>query len=169
MSGNVAAHLNHLPPSYDVASQSFSTPNNLNNFSDLVATPPVPDLPIYTTGQRPRTFPATRTVERQNPQEFYYELKKRGKAFAILTIITEGAYSKHMPTFVEGHPIKGRVQLILDKPDAIQSVVISVCHSFIFLISFSNEVWPLHIAINTRFLDSSLRVPIRANRCPLST
>lgn len=136
MSASIAAPLNQLPPSYDFASQSSSTPNDLNSFNDLVATPPVPDLPVYTTGQRPRTFPATRTVETQNPQEFYYELKKRGKAFAILTIITENAYSKHVPTFVEGHPIKGRVQLILDKPDAIQSVVISVRHSFIFLISY---------------------------------
>lgn len=132
--------MNQLPPAYDFASQPFSISNNFNDINDLVATAPVPDLPVYTTGQRPRTFPATRTIERSNPQEFYYELKKRGKAFAILTIIAEGAYSKHMPTFVEGHPIKGRVQLILDKPDAIQSVVISVRHSLIFLIRYPNEV-----------------------------
>ncbi|KAF9475101.1 hypothetical protein BDN70DRAFT_996645 [Pholiota conissans] len=115
------------PPSYDFAAQT----TRLND--DLVATPPVPDLPAYTTGQRPRAFPRAREpAERQNPQEYYYELKKRGKAFAILTITTEGTYhSKHMPTFVEGQPIKGRVQLILDKPDPIQSVVLTVLGQFI--------------------------------------
>ncbi len=114
------------PPSYDLAAQhSAASPNDIN---DLVATDPVPDLPAYTTGQRPRLSPTheqTRVAAR-SPKEFYYELKKRGKSFAILTVIADGSYSRHMPTFVEGSPIKGRVQLVLDKPDAIQSIMLNV-------------------------------------------
>lgn len=119
------------PPSYDLASQPASFA--FNDVDDLVATDPIPDLPVYTTGQRPRVDPTYTRVMAQSPKEFYYELKKGGKSFAILTIIADGTYSKHMPTFVEGAPVKGRVRLILDKPDAIQSVVVNV--SIVYLIS----------------------------------
>ncbi|KAF8951113.1 hypothetical protein BDZ97DRAFT_1889679 [Flammula alnicola] len=119
-----AIAVTNQPPSYS-AVQPPPFLDSENVLDDLVATAPVPDLPAYTPGQRATTLPTSRPVTSQNPKEFYYELKKRGKTFAILTIIAEGTYSKHMPTFVEGSPVKGRVRLILDKPDPIQSVVVT--------------------------------------------
>ncbi|KAF8968091.1 hypothetical protein BDZ97DRAFT_1916318 [Flammula alnicola] len=125
-----AVAVTNQPPSYS-AVQPPPFLDSENVLDDLVATAPVPDLPAYTPGQRVTTPPTSRAVTSQNPKEFYYELKKRGKTFAILTIIAEGTYSKHMPTFVEGSPVKGRVRLILDKPDPIQSVVVTILGQFI--------------------------------------
>ena len=108
-----AVELVTLPPSYDGGSPS-----------DPDYIPPVSDLPAYTPSQRP--IPSARAVVRREPKEFYYELKRNGKLFAVLTMISDAAYSRHMATFLEGTPLKGRVRLTLDKPDTILSVVVSV-------------------------------------------
>ncbi|KAF9563246.1 hypothetical protein CPC08DRAFT_686837 [Agrocybe pediades] len=120
-----AATMNQLPPSYPGA---FPAPgsgefNRLSGYSDGLDGLDL--LPEYTPGRNSSSFRAV-AARQPTPKEFYYEVKKKGKAFAVLTIIAEGSYSKHMPTFLEGTPIKGRVRLSLDKPDAIQSVIVSV-------------------------------------------
>jgi len=102
-----------LPPSYD-----GGTPSDPDYIS------PVSDLPPYTP--RRRTISSARAVVRREPKEFYYELERNGKLFAVLTMIGDAAYSRHMATFLEGTPLKGRVRLTLDKPDTILSVVVSV-------------------------------------------
>jgi hypothetical protein len=105
-----------LPPSYD------GGPLDWNGDPESIA--PVPDLPAYTPSQRP--IPSARAVLRREPKEFYYELKKNGKPFSVLTMISDASYSRHMAIFLEGTPVKGRVRLALDKPDRISSVAVSV-------------------------------------------
>jgi len=102
-----------LPPSYDGG--TLSDPDSIS---------PVSDLPAYTPSQR--RISSARAVVRREPKEFYYELKRNGKLFAILTMISDAAYCRHMATLLEGTPLKGRVRITLDKPDTISSVVVSV-------------------------------------------
>lgn len=105
-----------LPPSYDGGP--------LGGNGDPESIPSVSDLPAYTPSQRPNS--STQAVLRREPKEFYYELKRNGKPFAVLTMISDFPYSRHMATFLEGTPVKGRVHLTLDKPDKILSVVVLV-------------------------------------------
>jgi len=104
------------PPSYG------GGPPSVDPNSNLQPLPPVAELPAYTPSQQPTN---ARGVT-QEPKESYYELKRKGRLFAALTMVSDVRYSKHMPTFLEGQPLKGRVRLTLDKPDAILSVIISV-------------------------------------------
>jgi len=104
------------PPSYD------GGPLDWNGGQEFI--PPASDLPAYTPSQRPTS--SARAVVRREPKEFYYELKRNGKLFAALTMISDAAYSRHMATFLEGTPLKGRVRLALDKPDSILSVAVLV-------------------------------------------
>ena len=90
---------------------------------DLQSPPIVAQFSAYTPSQRPTN---ARAGVGQEPKEFYYELKKKGRLFAALTIVSDATYSKHMPTFLEGKPLEGRVRLTLDKPDAILSIIVSV-------------------------------------------
>ncbi|KAF5326885.1 hypothetical protein D9619_004143 [Psilocybe cf. subviscida] len=119
-----------LPPSYDVV-----PPPDLSDLSSLISSDlQLSDLPSYS--RSPAQAPVAssgpaRSTGRSPPQEFHYELNKKGKTFAILTIIADGQISRQMPIFIEGQPVKGRVQLMLDKPDAIQSVTINVLGQFI--------------------------------------
>ncbi|KDR78971.1 hypothetical protein GALMADRAFT_244680 [Galerina marginata CBS 339.88] len=80
------------------------------------------ELPAYT----PSRTSNPRAAREPGIKEFPHELKKKGKSFAVMTIIAEESYSRQIPTFLEGMPVKGRVRLTLDKPDGIQSVVVSV-------------------------------------------
>ena len=104
-----------LPPSYD-------GPLDWNSGQESI--PPVSDLPAYTPSQRPVS--SARAVVRREPKEFTYELKRNGKLFAVLAMVSDAAYSRHMATFLEGTPLKGRVHLALDKPDTILSVAVLV-------------------------------------------
>jgi len=87
-----------LPPSYDGASPS-----------DPDSIPPVSDLPAYPPSQRP--IPSARAAVTREPKEFHYELKRDGKLFAVLTMISDAAYSRQMATFLEGTPLKGEYAL----------------------------------------------------------
>ncbi|KDR78935.1 hypothetical protein GALMADRAFT_1365711 [Galerina marginata CBS 339.88] len=111
-----------LPPSY--SDPLIGVGNDVDNL-DVSAS--ASELPAYTPGSRVSATPRRTQARQPEPKEFSHELKNRnGTPFAILTIIAEGAYSKQIPTFLEGIPVEGRVCLILEKPDAIQSVVVSV-------------------------------------------
>jgi len=99
--------MNTVPPYYD------DGPPLVDWNSDPDPNPPVSDLPAYTPSQQPT-------------REFHYELKRDGKLLAVLTMISDAAYSKQMATFFGGTPLKGKVHLTLDKPDAILSVAVSV-------------------------------------------
>lgn len=118
--------LGPLPPSYSLPSvtDEESTTGDPDSFPSLQPT----NLPAYTPPIRSRNSAAIAEAELRQPapKEFYYDLKRRGKVFTSLTLIAEGTYSKHLPTFLEGQPIKGRVKLSFDKPDALQSVIIVV-------------------------------------------
>ncbi|KAF8802490.1 hypothetical protein BYT27DRAFT_7172935 [Phlegmacium glaucopus] len=98
-----------LPPSY-----SNPSINNIIQGSSRLS-----DLPAYS--QMVPTRPTYQAI----PKTFEYELKYKGKPIAVMTIIAEEAFSKHLPTFPEHSPIKGRVKLTFDKPDAVQAVVVS--------------------------------------------
>lgn len=64
-----------------------------------------------------------------------------------MTLLSEAAYSRTMPAFLEGMPVKGRIRPSMDQPDTIHSVVISVSehsfhlkYNFIFYGNFLYEV-----------------------------
>jgi len=101
-----------LPPSY---SDPFA--ENISERSSQST-----GLPAYSVGRRVRPTPPTPQAV---PKEFDYELKYKGKPLATMTIIAAEAFSKHVPTFLERQPIKGRVKLSFDKPYRVQAVVIS--------------------------------------------
>ncbi|KDR78940.1 hypothetical protein GALMADRAFT_137911 [Galerina marginata CBS 339.88] len=110
------------PPSYSDPTIELDNDVDALDVSALAS-----ELPAYTPGSRVSATPRRVVARQTEPKEFSHELKNRnGKPFAVLTIIAEGAYSKQIPTFIEGMPVKGRVRLILEKPDTIQSVVVSV-------------------------------------------
>ncbi|KIM40547.1 hypothetical protein M413DRAFT_412501 [Hebeloma cylindrosporum] len=125
-----------LPPSYD--GEPLGDWN-----SDPEAIPILTDLPAYAPRQRPN---ASALAVRREPKEFYYEMKRNGKLFASLTMISDAAYSRHMATYLEGAPLKGRVRLTLDKPDAILSVVVSVQGQFITGANEGEQLTFLHIS-----------------------
>ena len=110
----VRTPMNTVPPSYD------DGPPLVDLNSDPDPNLIVSDLPAYTPSQQPT----------REPKEFHYELKRDGKLLAVLTMISDAAYSKQMPTFFGGTPLKGKVHLTLDKPDAILSVAVSVSALF---------------------------------------
>ena len=99
-----------VPPYYD------GGPPLVDWNRDTDSNPTISDLPAYTPSQQPT----------REPKEFHYELKRNGKLFAVLTMINEAAYSRQMATFLGEKPLKGRVRLTLDQPDAILSVAVSV-------------------------------------------
>lgn len=104
-----------LPPSYsDPSTENISERSSQSS-----------DLPPYSAGRRVRPTPPTHQAV---PKEFNYELKYKGKPLAIMTIIATEAFSKHVPTFLERQPIKGRVKLSFDKPYTVQAVVVSVSY-----------------------------------------
>ena len=103
-------------------------PPTYSNDIDVLGIPAfVSDLPAYSPGRPPPpgARPGNRPFERR---EFHHELKKKGSPFAVLTISSEGPYSKTLPTFIEGQPIVGKVRLSLEKPEVIHSVIVSVSH-----------------------------------------
>ncbi|KAH9481702.1 hypothetical protein JR316_0006229 [Psilocybe cubensis] len=116
--------LGSLPPSYTLPIAPGESTTSDDAFPSLQPS----NLPAYTPpSRRTNSAPTAQGELRQSmPKEFYYDLKRRGKVFASLTLIAEGTYSKHMPTFLEGQPITGRVKLSFDKPDALQSVIVSI-------------------------------------------
>ncbi|KAF8150705.1 hypothetical protein B0H34DRAFT_729909 [Crassisporium funariophilum] len=108
-----SVEINPLPPSY------------LDPFTDSTgAWAPGSELPAYTPSYVPA--PAQRPNRpSQGPKEFEYDVKRKGKAFAVMSVTADATLSKKMPTYFEGVPIKGQVKLTLDKPDAIQAVIVS--------------------------------------------
>ena len=93
------------------------------------------ELPNRLSNGRKETAP--RPSVRLEPKEFDTEVEKKGRAIVSMTLVSEAAYSRTMPTFLEGTPVKGRVRLNLDQPDTIHSVAISVSeHSFLLRYNF---------------------------------
>jgi hypothetical protein len=88
----------------------------------------VPELPLYSPSRRSRST-SSRPILRQETKEFKYEVMKGNKAVVELIVIAVRSYSKNVPTFMQGSPVKGIVRLNLEKPDYIQSVDISVSNS----------------------------------------
>lgn len=79
-------------------------------------------LPGYTGRAAPSHAP--HPVEEK---EFEYKIeKKKGETLASLKVLAPAAYSKNVPTFCGAGHVKGSVNLYLDEPDTITSVVVSV-------------------------------------------
>ncbi|PPQ92237.1 hypothetical protein CVT25_008919 [Psilocybe cyanescens] len=120
------------PPSYTVP---LSGDGAAPGAADIEASEPgttsnESELPAYMPSTRSSS--TSRRRENPEPKEFSYDVKNRkGKSIAVLIIIAERSYSKHIPTFLQDSPVKGRVHLSLDKPDVIQSVVLSIRGEYI--------------------------------------
>lgn len=77
-------------------------------------------LPNYT----PRAPYVSPPVEER---EFEYKIeKKKGETLASLKVLAPVAYSKNIPTFCGAGPVKGSVNLNLNEPDTITSIIVSV-------------------------------------------
>jgi len=108
-----------LPPSY-----STSDVFNTNNAHVNISNDPFSPLPAYSPATRRST--TARSVVSAPPKEFNYDLQKKGKLFAEMTIVAESGFSKTLPTFLEGQPVKGRVKLCVDKPDSFNAIIVHV-------------------------------------------
>jgi hypothetical protein len=113
------------PPSY-AEPRSIGDPSR--NMNPLDASALVPELPLYSPSRRSRST-SSRPILRQETKEFKYEVMKGNKPVVELIVIAVRSYSKNVPTFMQGSPVKGVVRLNLEKPDYIQSVDISVSNS----------------------------------------
>lgn len=81
------------------------------------------------SGYAPSTRSTSSRSSRGNGEmkEFHYDVKTRkGKSFAVLTLVAERLFSKHMPTVLQDKNVEGRVHLNLENPEVIRSVVIYV-------------------------------------------
>ncbi|KDR70207.1 hypothetical protein GALMADRAFT_255079 [Galerina marginata CBS 339.88] len=101
---------NPLPPSY--------TDDLEHNGSDFDA-----NLPAY--GQSQQAVPTPRPVVQGATKEFNYPITKGGHSFLVMTLMSTGP-SQNMPVFLEGSPVKGKIQLHLKKNDPITSIILTV-------------------------------------------
>jgi hypothetical protein len=92
----------------------------------LDAFAPVPELPLYSRTRRSRSSSSRPILQQEETKEFRYEVMKGNKTVVELIVIAVRSYSKNIPTFMQGSPVKGIVRLNLEKPEYIQSVDISV-------------------------------------------
>lgn len=111
------------PPSY-AEPRSTGEPSRYINL--LNAPAPVPELPLYSPTRRSRSSSSRPIPRQEETKEFKYEVMKGNNAVVELIIIAVRSYSKNVPTFMQGWPVKGIVRLNLEKPDYIQSVDITV-------------------------------------------
>lgn len=106
MSGDTA--MASLPPAYS------SDTVDLDSYAS--------ELPSYE--RRPTPPPQ---LGRQAQKEFTAELTRKGKPWAVFTLLANASLSTAIPTILEGSDITGSVKLdIGDKDDGIQSIVVSV-------------------------------------------
>ncbi|KAH9481701.1 hypothetical protein JR316_0006228 [Psilocybe cubensis] len=110
-----------LPPDY---SSPLNETTSIRLDSELPAYVPPP--PASSGSNNGHGIGAEGALGSSQPKEFHSELKKKGKTIATLTLIADSALSKGIPTYAQGQPIKGRVKLNLEKPETIQSVVVTV-------------------------------------------
>lgn len=85
---------------------------------------PGAELPSYAPSLREPSIRSRRHEDQI--KEFENDIKRKGKTLVSMTILADASFSKHVPTFLEGSPVKGRVCLNLDKPDTFYSIVVSV-------------------------------------------
>jgi hypothetical protein len=126
------------PPSY-AEPRSIGDPSR--NMNDLDVSAPVPELPFYSPTRRSRSPSSRPILQQEETQEFKFEVMKGNKAVVELIVISVRSYSKNIPTFMQGSPVKGIVRLNLEKPEYIQSVDISVSVSpppypYFYILSF---------------------------------
>lgn len=92
-----------------------------------------PSLPAFTpafrTSRPPSRF-STRsrriTPRTSQAKEFTFDLKRKGKSFAAMTVVADSPLSKTMPVFIEGQPIRGYARLSLEKPTSIHTISVHV-------------------------------------------
>lgn len=81
-------------------------------------------LPAY-SGRRPSQREGRATPRR--PRDFTYKIEKNDHIWANMTITADEKLSQNIPTFVEGEPILGQVELWTEKGgEDIRGVVVSV-------------------------------------------
>ncbi|RDB25885.1 hypothetical protein Hypma_006734 [Hypsizygus marmoreus] len=101
------------------------------------------DLPTYT--RQPGLSASPRILQ---TREFSYNLKKKGKPWAVLTIFGNSALSDTTPVVLEGSSLNGTVNLLLGSGDPIQAVVVSVKGQIITGASPGDQYTFLDIATN---------------------
>ncbi|KAF9478874.1 hypothetical protein BDN70DRAFT_933059 [Pholiota conissans] len=90
------------------------------------------ELPGYNSNGNARPAqPTTTAATSRRPKEFEYKIEKSGRPIAVLTLFSEAALSKNIPTYVEGSMIKGNLRLSLGQGDSVRSVTITVQGQFI--------------------------------------
>lgn len=100
-----------LPPAY-----------SSDSLDALISQTEAPELPTYTCRSTP---PPWTQAGRQPHKEFTTELSRKGKTWAVLTMLADATLSG-IPTILEGSDVIGSVKLKLDKDDGIHSVIVSV-------------------------------------------
>lgn len=124
------------PPNYHSVHTSSPSTNTIQN--DDFGTALDDHLPEYgalvaSGAVQSSTTRLQSAPERVLPKEFSYKTESKGKPIVVLNVLAPVAISKNIPTFSGQGPIKGNVRLSFEKPETIQSVVVSVCclHSYL--------------------------------------
>ena len=120
------------PPNYHSVHTSSPSTNTIQN--DDFGTAVLGDhLPEYGTlvasgAVQSSTARLQSAPERALPKEFAYKIESKGKPIVVLNVLAPAAISKNIPTFSGQGPIRGDVRLSFEKPESVQSVVVSVCY-----------------------------------------
>ncbi|KJA19498.1 hypothetical protein HYPSUDRAFT_204546 [Hypholoma sublateritium FD-334 SS-4] len=84
------------------------------------------ELPTYSPRRSPSTNTSRHSLREDRTKEFEYDIKNRGKTTAMLTLLAEQSYSKHVPTFLQGSPVRGRVYLTAEKLESVQLITVTI-------------------------------------------
>lgn len=102
-----------------------NTPPNYAMPTALRSPGPHSELPTYSPRRSPSTNTSWHSLREDRIKEFEYDIKNRGKTTATLTLLAEQSYSKHVPTFLQGSPVRGRVYLTADKLESVQLITVT--------------------------------------------
>ena len=61
-----------------------------------------------------------------NSKVFTMEIERKNKTMAVMTIAANRDFSKTLPTFIEGQPIRGTLKIDLEQRERFQEIVICV-------------------------------------------
>jgi hypothetical protein len=84
------------------------------------------DLPPQSLLAHRRSLWTDSTTDPPKTKVFAYDIQRKGRTWAELSITADELISTKTPTFLEGSPIEGQVMLRVAQAEAINSVVVSV-------------------------------------------
>jgi hypothetical protein len=103
------------PPSYHRLSRPGQAPQRIS------------DLPAYSRHHNSRSQPSHQQPRRELTEHVFELSEGKSKPWAILTLNSSAKSSKSLPTFFERENITGKLEVIAERGDSIQAIIVTVC------------------------------------------